>query len=1298
MPAFKHDFRALLLPCLFLCASSPLREASAAADSAGTAAEILEATGVRGGIILHLGVGNGALTGARKVNDSYQVQGLDRDPANVDQARAAIQAAGNYGEVSVDLLDDTGRLPYVDNLINLIVAESDPGISDEEILRVLAPRGVAYIKDGKKWTTTAKPVPDNIDEWTHYLHSASGNAVAKDDAVGPPRHLQWLGSPRWSRHHDRVSSINAVVTAGGRMFYIDDEGSRTSILLPSKWTLVARDAFNGTVLWKKPLEGWHDHLWPLKSGSTAMARRLVAVGDRVYITLGIGTPLSALDAATGEVIQTYEGTAVEEAIYSEGTLFILDNPGEWELADFAPKLNTGDQARVKTEYAWNQAPRKITAIDAESGKVLWVKESKTAPLTLSANPEAIFYHDGERVQALERDSGETMWSSEPTTQRTVFNMNFGPKLVLHDDVVLFAGGDKKMRALNVRTGKTVWEAPHGQSGYQSPEDILVAGGVVWNAPTTSGKDSGIFTGRNPSTGEVVGEFAPDVETYRFHHRCYIAKGTDNFLMTSRTGNEFVDPRNKTWDINHWVRGSCLYGIMPANGLVYAPPHNCACYPETKLYGINAPAPAATSRDIDASLVSVNRLQKGEGFSRIQNSEFRIQNSDLPTYRGDNFRSGHTTESVAPNIQKKWEANLPGRLTPVTVAGGALYVAQVDRHLVHSLDAATGKPNWTFTAGARVDSPPSIAGGAVYFGSTDGYVYCVRASDGALAWRFRVAPNERRLGSFEQIESVWPVHGSVLVQDGKVHAVAGRSNFLDEGLRMVQLDAATGELLSEKIIDEKNPETGNNIQEKIATLQMPAGLADILSSDGEHLYMRSQRFDLEGNREEIGPVSGEFAEQGGTHDGIGQHLFAPMGFLDDTWFHPSYWVYGKNFAGGHGGYFQAGKYAPSGRILVHDEENVYGFARKPEYLKWTTTIEHQLFAASREIPVIDDQAARRGASGTSVQFAKSDSLNPAKKSIALEAWVKPEEDLSGPILVRGGPSIGFGLILQQSAPAFFVRSDTDKITTAKGDRKVPDGEWIHLAGTLTGDGQVRLFVNGDVAATAKGAALFTKDPAQPMEVGGDTGPLAGPYKKDFAFSGAIDEVKLHYGSFSAAEIEAHFATAGGNTPVNTETVLDLSFEGGSGKDASGFENNGEIIGAVPSKGKEGDALRFAAKASRQGGSNVVHYWDVDLPLLARSMVLAGDTLFVAGPPDLIDEEEAFTRLTEKDPAVEPLLARQDAALGGAEGGLLRAVDKKTGATLAELKLDGLPVWDGLAVGGGRLYLSTTDGRVVCLGAK
>ncbi|MHC4178749.1 MAG: class I SAM-dependent methyltransferase, partial [Planctomycetota bacterium] len=292
---------------------------------------ILEASGVRGGLVVHLGCGDGSLTAALRANRSFMVHGLDRDPKSVAKAREHVRSLGLYGKsVSVDRLAGS-RLPYVDNLVNLIVAEDlgNSGIGMKEVMRVLCPNGVAYLKQGGKWTRTVKPRPSEIDEWTHFMHDPSNNAVAHDSVVGPPRHLQWVGSPRWSRMHDHMSSVSALVSANGRLFYIFDEGPRAAIELPPKWMLIARDAFNGTVLWKRPIRKWHTHLWPLKSGPAHLPRRIVAIGDTLYATPGIDAPVTALDAATGKTMRTYQGTqATEEMIVADGVLFLVvnDNP------------------------------------------------------------------------------------------------------------------------------------------------------------------------------------------------------------------------------------------------------------------------------------------------------------------------------------------------------------------------------------------------------------------------------------------------------------------------------------------------------------------------------------------------------------------------------------------------------------------------------------------------------------------------------------------------------------------------------------------------------------------------------------------------------------------------------------------------------------------------------------------------------------------------------------------------------------------------------------------------------------
>src|SRR3990172_5827533 len=187
--------------------------------SAEDGAELLKLSGIDGGLIVHLGCSDGTLTAALRAGDQYFVHGLDTDEKNVAAARANIIKQGIYGPVSIDKWDGK-NLPYADNLVNLIIAEDEKKPFQDEILRVLAPNGVALIRNKGKWQRIVKPRPREIDEWTHYLHDADGNPVADDTIVGPPQRLQWIGSPRWSRHHDHMASLTSLVSASCRLFYI----------------------------------------------------------------------------------------------------------------------------------------------------------------------------------------------------------------------------------------------------------------------------------------------------------------------------------------------------------------------------------------------------------------------------------------------------------------------------------------------------------------------------------------------------------------------------------------------------------------------------------------------------------------------------------------------------------------------------------------------------------------------------------------------------------------------------------------------------------------------------------------------------------------------------------------------------------------------------------------------------------------------------------------------------------------------------------------------------------------------
>ncbi len=130
-----YSFPGFLVVVWFVFGAS-LAIAAAAPSAESQAENILEAAGVKGGLVVHVGCGDGRLTKALLANDSFMVQGLAADAGAVDKARAYLQSEGVYGAVTVDRIDG-GNLPYIDNLVNLVVSDDLGAVSMREVMRVL---------------------------------------------------------------------------------------------------------------------------------------------------------------------------------------------------------------------------------------------------------------------------------------------------------------------------------------------------------------------------------------------------------------------------------------------------------------------------------------------------------------------------------------------------------------------------------------------------------------------------------------------------------------------------------------------------------------------------------------------------------------------------------------------------------------------------------------------------------------------------------------------------------------------------------------------------------------------------------------------------------------------------------------------------------------------------------------------------------------------------------------------------------------------------------------------------------
>ena len=914
--------------------------AVAASSAKERAREILRATGVTGGLIVHVGCGDpGApgLTAALRGSDRCLVHGLDTDAGKIKQARERLQSLGVYGPVSVEKFDGK-HLPYADNLVNLIVVSGEAvGVSTAELLRALAPGGTAVIGDRK----IVKPRPAEIDEWTHYLYDASGNAVSKDRRVAPPRHMQWTGPPRWSRSHETDVSVAAVVSAGGRVFHTLDEGPigihETPLKtrrLGDKCSLVGRDAFNGIVLWKRPIPGWGSKAWDanrfrwdkanqLWSSPYTLPRRLVAAGDKLYVTLGFRAGVSELDAATGKTLRELKQTAnTEEIIHCDGAL-ILRAVGE-------------------------EKGESIVAVDLESGKVLWRNPADgVTGLTLAALGGQVCFHDSKGIHALDLRTGRPLWRAVPKPNRRPGNAT----LVLHGQTVLFADG-QETHAFSAADGRPLWKRPT-RGSFRGPADVLVANGVAWTGTlTTRGLD--LRTGQ-PAKDAQAGHLF----TGGHHARCHRAKATQRFLLWSKRGVEFLDLQSNRHARHDWVRGACRYGIMPANGLLYAPPHPCFCFPGVKLAGFNALSASdgavAPSRRRKPHMVKGSAYEVMSDLKSPASAEAsagkQISEGEWPTYRHDNARSGCAAGAVSARLKEAWRVKLGGRLTPPVVAGNRLFVAGVDAHAVHCLDADTGKGLWRHTAGGPVDSPPTLHAGRAYFGCTDGSVYCLRAADGELVWRFHAAPYEKRIVSYGTLQSAWPIHGSVLIAEGVVYFAAGRSSFLDGGMYLYGLDAATGAIRHRAHLDGPWPDLSKPSNR---AHEMDGCKNDILVGNGSKLFLTQNVFDRK-----LHPLPAPKIAKYGARK-TDRHLVATGGFLDDSGFDRLFWMYADRWPG----LYVAPHTSKAGQILVFDDHATYAlhtfnrkFSRSPYFQPGADG--HDLVADDVDNePVLDEKQARR----------------------------------------------------------------------------------------------------------------------------------------------------------------------------------------------------------------------------------------------------------------------------------------------------------------------------------------------------
>jgi len=179
-------------------------------------------------------------------------------------------------------------------------------------------------------------------------------------------------------------------------------------------------------------------------------------------------------------------------------------------------------------------------------------------------------------------------------------------------------------------------------------------------------------------------------------------------------------------------------------------------------------------------------------------------ADWPMFRHDVGRTAATAMDLPDELQLQWTLQLPeprpawqgerenfdSTYQPI-VTGKTLLISSNVNDSVTAYDTGSGTRKWRFFCDGPVRLAPTAANGKVYFGSDDGFLYCLDAETGRLLWKYQGALTDRKVLGNQRIISSWPVRCGPVLSDGKIFISAGI--FPSMCASRCQLDAETGKV-------------------------------------------------------------------------------------------------------------------------------------------------------------------------------------------------------------------------------------------------------------------------------------------------------------------------------------------------------------------------------------------------------------------------------------------------------------------------------------------------------------------------